>query len=244
MKTSSIERQGHATLDLRSREAKGQKIARVLDMPALPGRRLLEVGTGAGGIAHYFAVRHMPPFMVDAVDVRDCRQVSDGYRFHKVDGTSLPFDNDTFDVVVTNHVIEHVGDRAAQLHHLREIRRVMRPEGKVYLAVPNRWMIVEPHYRIAFLSWLPSRWRTAYLRARGRGEVYDCEPLRRFEVESLAREAGFFARNTSIDALRALVSIETDASLAARAVAKLPDAILRPLDRIIPTHVYILERSH
>lgn len=240
---AATERQGHATLDLRTREAKGRKIARVLGLPPREGRRLLEVGTGAGGIAHYFATLYSPPFDVDAVDVTDNRQVTEGYRFQCVSGTALPYADETFDVVVTNHVIEHVGDRAAQLHHLQEIHRVMRGDGKVYLAVPNRWMLVEPHYRLAFLSWLPRSWRTPYLRASGRGTVYDCEPLQRFEVEALAHEAGFKARNATIGALRALVAIEPNVSLAARLVARLPDRWLRSLERIIPTHIYLLERG-
>jgi Methylase involved in ubiquinone/menaquinone biosynthesis len=240
---TTTERQGHATLDLRTREAKGRKIARVLDLPDVAGRRLLEVGTGAGGIAHYFALRSTPAYEVDAVDVTDHRQVIEGYRFQRVDGTTLPFADGTFDVVVTNHVIEHVGDRAAQLHHLQEIHRVLRADGRVYLAVPNRWMLVEPHYHLAFLSWLPHRWRTPYLRASGRGKVYDCEPLRRFEVEALAREAGFKATNASITALRALVQIEPRTSRVARFIASLPDTLLRPLERIIPTHIYLLERG-
>lgn len=240
MNGPAMERQRHATLDLTTREAKSKKIARLLDMPPVHGR-LLEVGTGAGGIAHYFATRYSPPFDVDAVDVTDNRQISTGYRFTRVDGTTLPFTDEIFDVVVTNHVIEHVGDRAAQLHHLQEIRRVLRGKGKVYLAVPNRWMLVEPHYRLAFLSWLPRAWRSPYLRASGRGSIYDCEPLRRFEVEALACEAGFQSRNVSIRALRVLVDIESDADWLVRLIARAPDVCLRLFERIIPTHVYVLE---
>lgn len=236
-----MERQAHATLDLGTREAKGRKIARLLDLPSAHGRRLLEVGTGAGGIAHFFATQCSPPFDVDTVDVTDNRQVTKGYRFTRVEGTKLPFTDNVFDVVVTNHVIEHVGDRAAQLHHLQEIRRVLRGNGKVYLAVPNRWMLVEPHYRLAFLSWLPHTWRSLYLRASGRGSIYDCEPLRRFEIEALAQEAGFQSRNVSIRALRVLVDIEPGASWLARLIAHAPDACLRLFERVIPTHIFILE---
>lgn len=243
MNTSPVERQGHATLDLATREAKGRKIARILDLPPTAGRRLLEVGTGAGGIAHYFATRYEPCFDVDAVDVTDNRQVTDGYRFARVSGTDLPFSDGAFDVVVTNHVIEHVGDRAAQLHHLQEIRRVLRDDGKVYLAVPNRWMLVEPHYKVAFLSWLPHRWRSPYLRASGRGKDYDCEPLRRFEVEALARDAGFRARNASVLALRVLVELEPNAGGLARLLARAPTRLLRAFERIIPTHIYVLGRA-
>ena len=66
-------------------------------------------------------------------------------------------------------MIEHVGDESAQLHHLAELRRVLSKAGIGYLAVPNRWMVVEPHYRIAFLSWLPRGWRSPYLRLLGKG---------------------------------------------------------------------------
>src|SRR3546814_9833619 len=69
----------------------------------------------------------------------------------------LPFADDSFDVVLSNHVIEHVGEQPEQLAHLSELRRVLTPGGIGYLAVPNRWMLVEPHYRLAFLSWWPHR---------------------------------------------------------------------------------------
>ena len=236
------QRQGHATLDLRTREAKGRKIERLLHPSPPRGGRLLEVGTGAGGIAHYFATRSNYAFDVDAVDVDDRRQVTEGYRFTPVDSTTLPFANGIFDVAVSNHVIEHVGDREAQLHHLQEIRRVLKPSGLLYLAVPNRWMLVEPHFRLPFLSWLPRGLRSPYVRLMRRGPFYDCEPLQRFEVEKLASDAGFRARNVSVQAFRTLAQVEGVRGLAAL-VAGLPDALLHRLEPIIPTHIYLLDNE-
>ena len=69
------------------------------------------------------------------------------------------------------------GDAVVQAQHLGEIRRVMKPSGAGYLAVPNRWMLTEPHYRLKFLSWWPHGWRTPYLKLMGKGDFYDCEPL-------------------------------------------------------------------
>ncbi len=168
---TSVVRQPHAVLDLPSRRFKGLKIERLLDLANRPQPiRMLEVGTGSGGIAHYFGTHPQLHCEVDAVDVHDNRLVSEGYRYHQVQDTQLPFADESFDVVLTNHVIEHVGDEQAQRAHLAELRRVLRPDGVGYLAVPNRWMLVEPHYRLAFLSWLPHAWRTPYLRAMGKGE--------------------------------------------------------------------------
>ena len=232
-------RQSHAFLDLPSRRRKGLKIEQLLgvDGTGTP-LRLLEIGTGSGGIAHYFATHPSGRFEVDAVDVRDARQVTDAYRFNLVDSTQLPFIDACFDVVISNHVIEHVGDRAAQSSHLNEIRRVMAPSGRLYLAVPNRWMVVEPHYKLPFLSWLPHALRTPYLRASGKGKFYDCEPLRRGEIELLIREAGLHGENRSIDAFRQIMAIEQGKGILATLASRLPDALLRRLTRIIPTHIY------
>jgi SAM-dependent methyltransferase len=232
-------RQSHAFLDLPSRRRKGLKIERLLGVDARrDALRLLEIGTGSGGIAHYFATHPSERFDVDAVDVRDVRQITDAYRFQLVESTQLPFTDASFDIVISNHVIEHVGDRTAQLHHLAEIRRVMAPSGLLYLAVPNRWMVVEPHYKLPFLSWLPHAWRTPYLRASGKGKFYDCEPLRRDELEALIGEAGLRGENRSIDAFRQIMAIEEGNGVLARMVSRLPDALLRRLTRIIPTHIY------
>src|SRR5207237_9624421 len=77
------------------------------------------------------------------------------------------------DVVVSNHVFEHVGGRNEQLRDLQEVLRVLRPDGFAYLATPNRWGLLEPHYRLPFLSWLPARAANAYLRATRRGDIHD-----------------------------------------------------------------------
>ena len=235
-------RQGHAVLDLPSRRLKGEKIEHLLGLPTGRKRDLLEVGTGSGGIAHYFAREARGDFSVTAVDVTDSRLVRDGFAFERIDSTTLPFAAETFDVVVTNHVIEHVGDRVAQKHHLQEIARVLRPGGQVYLAVPNRWMVVEPHYRLAFLSWLPRSMRSSYLRLSGRGSHYDCEPLTQPEVEDLAREAGFAFRNVSVEAIHAMVDIEKTGGAAVWLVKHAPRAVLRKLVWLIPTHIYLLSQ--
>ncbi|MDF4023921.1 methyltransferase domain-containing protein [Luteibacter sp. PPL201] len=240
--TSNPRRQGHATLDLSSRAAKGLKIERLLEPSPPRGGRLLEVGTGAGGIAHYFATRSSYAFEVDAVDVDDRRQVRDGYRFTPVHSTALPFDADTFDVVISNHVIEHVGLQDDQLHHLQEIRRVLKPGGIAYLAVPNRWMPVEPHFRVPLLSWWPRALRSPWLRLWRRGRVYDCEPLTLTALLDLIARANLHGDVASVKAFRAWVAIESPGGILIRALARLPDRWLEHLRALIPTHVCVLHK--
>lgn len=241
---TEIDRQPHISRDLSSRNLKALKIERLPNPADRPQPiRILEVGTGSGGIAHYFGTHPRLKCDVDAVDVHDNRLVNEGYRYHQVRDTQLPFATESFDVVLTNHVIEHVGNERAQHAHLAELHRVLRPDGVGYLAVPNRWMLVEPHYKLAFLSWLPHGWRTPYLRMMGRGTVYDCEPLQARQLEQMLRTAGFRYRNICIEAWRAAFEVERPDSMGARILRAAPDVMLMPLKRIIPTLLYRIGRE-
>jgi SAM-dependent methyltransferase len=238
----AAERQPHAVLDLPSRRWKGEKIARLLDLAHRPQpMRMLEIGTGSGGIAHYFASHPALRCEVTAVDVVDNRLVHDGYAYRQVEGTDLPFPDESFDVVITNHVIEHVGGADAQHRHLVEVGRVMKPDGIGYLAVPNRWMLTEPHYQLKFLSWWPHAWRSPYLRLMGKGTFYDCEPLQMRQLERMLTAAGFCYRNLCIEAWRETLEIERPQSISARVLRATPDGLLKPLRRIIPTLIYRME---
>jgi SAM-dependent methyltransferase len=234
----------HAALDPSGRLPKAEKIAILAGLRPFAERRLrlLEIGTGSGAIAHYFATRRGFDCEVDAVDVVDQRQVEDGYRFQTVAGVELPFGDESFDVVISNHVIEHVGGAGDQRSHLREIARVLRPQGIAYLATPNRWQPVELHYRLAFLSWLPKGWRSGYLRWRGGGDFYDCEPLTMPELESMLQASGLAYTNICSDAIRAMAETETRRSLAITLANGIPRGLVQLLRRFSPTHIYLLRR--
>lgn len=51
------------------------------------------------------------------------------------DGEHLPFDDDMFDLIYSYHVLEHV-DNVDQ--SLKEIKRVLKPDGCVYAGTPNK----------------------------------------------------------------------------------------------------------
>lgn len=243
MISAANSRQPHAILDLPSRFKKGLKIERLLKLPQRNQPiRMLEIGTGSGGIAYYFANHPHLQCEVTAVDVVDQRQVTYGYDFSLIRDTHLPSADASFDVVISNHVIEHVGEESQQRHHLSEIHRVLKPEGVGYLAAPNRWMLVEPHYKLAFLSWLPRTWRTPYLRLIRRGNHYDCRPLALAETEQALREVGLQFRNMGTQALREFISIEPQSSLVLRAAGYLPDTCLDYLAPLNPTLIYTVWR--
>lgn len=57
-------------------------------------------------------------------------------------GEDLPFADGSFDLVLSNEVIEHVADDRAAL---AEMARVLRPGGRMVIFCPNRWYPVEQH---------------------------------------------------------------------------------------------------
>ena len=233
---------GHECLDAISRRQKAEKIARLVSSERpLVGARILDVGAGSGVIAAELASRVGQAGDVWAVDVRDSRILTEGYRFALTEGTRLPCESDSFDVVISNHVIEHVGSRDKQLHHLREIARVLRPDGVAYLATPNRWTLVEPHFDLPFLSWLPASMRSAYVRLARRGSVYDCELLTRSRLEELIAAAGFQASDRTIEAIRLTGEIENPGAFA-RVFIGAPKGIHHALRRAVPTLIFTLRR--
>jgi SAM-dependent methyltransferase len=238
-------RSPHAVMDLPSRRHKGEKIARLAGIMSPGGTvRVLEVGAGSGGISDWFATHPSQRFDVDAVDVVDSRRVSGSYRFTLVEGTALPFDDEFFDVVISNHVIEHVGDPIEQRAHLAEIRRVLKTTGTGYLAVPNRWMLVEPHFRLPFLSWLPASFRSPYVRMARKGQEYDCLPLTKPDADDMLRGSGLDARQHCGDAIRLTYELERPDSWIYRHVIRfVPDWAWRRAESICPTLIYTFKKA-
>jgi SAM-dependent methyltransferase len=237
------EHSSHADLQVERRLPKAEKIRLLLEASFVGGKspRLLEIGTGSGVIAQFFSAMGQCR-VVHAVDVSDQRQVHGGYVFQLFDGHRLPFADGEFDVVLSNHVIEHVGGRGEQARHLGEISRLLAPGGQAYLASPSRWQVVEPHFRLPFLSWIPRRYRDGYVRIAGKGERYDCDPMGHEELEKLLTAHGLRFRNANVAALRAMALGQPDAGRMLRLATRLPSALLQRFYRMSPTMIYVLEK--
>src|SRR5437868_6372374 len=102
-----------------------------------PGARILEVGAGTGRQALWLSQRS---FTVEAVEIPDSRYAQDRV-FHVTDydGRTIPFPDDSFDIVFSSNVLEHIPD-LPNIH--TEIRRVLRHDGYVVHVLPTHfWRI-------------------------------------------------------------------------------------------------------
>jgi SAM-dependent methyltransferase len=99
-----------------------------------PGRRVLNAGAGQGTFSLRLAERGFDVTSADAspaaVAVLEERV---GGKVAQADVTDLPFADETFDAAVLGEVLEHIPDDSAAL---REVARVVRPEGILAVSVP------------------------------------------------------------------------------------------------------------
>lgn len=168
--------------------------------------KLLEIGTGTGLIASYFANHSTYNFEVHSVDVVDqCIDKTD-INFQIIQNTLLPYGNNEFDIIISNHVIEHVGNNDIQTSHLQEIYRVLNTNGEVYLACPNKFMLKEPHYQLYFLSWLPRNLANQYIKLMKMNNQYDCYPPHLVQLDNLIKAENFNIRHVEAEIINNLLN--------------------------------------
>lgn len=104
------------------------------------GRRTLDLGCGSGYGS--FRIAGVASSVIgvdvaeDAVDFARGRYVRPNLSFMAVEpGRRLPFDDESFDVVLSFQVIEHVHDVRS---YLEEARRILRPGGVMVIITPDR----------------------------------------------------------------------------------------------------------
>lgn len=85
------------------------------------------------------------------------------------DSMRLPLADESVDLVLCNHVYEHVPDATVLF---AEIHRILKPTGTCYLGAASRLTLIEPHYHLPLLSWLPKPLADVYMRVCGKGDRY------------------------------------------------------------------------
>lgn len=123
----------------------------LLDRLALKGdERLLDVGCGRGAVL-LMAAQRLPRGRAVGVDVWSATDqsgnaeevtrrnatlegVTERIELHTADMRQLPFESDSFDVVVSSLAIHNVPHAAERAKALREVARVLKPGGKLAIA--------------------------------------------------------------------------------------------------------------
>jgi len=101
-------------------------------------KRILELGCGNGDLWRTNTQRKLANIHVVLSDfsngmMETAKQrlegLSHGFEFQVIDAQNIPYENQTFDMVIANHMLYHVPDRKKAL---AEICRVLRNDGTLY----------------------------------------------------------------------------------------------------------------
>ena len=168
----------HLLDNVQDRALRGRRIVRILQdfyCQDLSNTLILDIGSGNGHVTRQLAIASNSVIGIDST-AQSVVQAHERYsmavpELHFLVGTGeqLPFNDAMFDIVICNHIYEHVTSAQALFD---EIWRVLKPSGLCYSACAHKLQIIEPHYRLLFLSWLPQKTANTYLKLCGIDELY------------------------------------------------------------------------
>jgi len=234
------------------RQRKAAKILAVLRQHlgrAIEDATLLEVGSSTGIMTAAFAriCRRVVAFDTDHVALRagadfvardddSARKVE----FLAGDGTRMPVADCSVDIVVCNQVYEHVDDQPGLMN---EIYRVLRPGGVCYFGAGTRHVLVEGHYRLPLLSWVPPCVADVYIKMRGRNLRYDVSLLSYRNLKKLVRR--FTIYDYTVDIIRRPSAYAAEEVMNGFSwLSRMGFHLVKWLRPVIPVHVWLLQKPH
>jgi ubiquinone/menaquinone biosynthesis C-methylase UbiE len=166
--------------EVKGRSQKFNKILSILRhfQISTPSLQCLDIGCSSGIITSLLGEHFLTAIGIDidqeALRYARSHSSSSNVHFLVSDSMALPFKDNTIEVIICNHVYEHVPDANRMM---REIYRVLKKEGFCYFSAGNKYMVMEGHYYLPFLSWIPRRLAHFYLKITRRGNFYYEEHL-------------------------------------------------------------------
>jgi len=103
--------------------------------------RVLDLGCGAGSLRTQLAGLNVIGVDVDPKELARNRGLSSVC----AESRSLPFASGSFDFVICHHSLEHFRDAVSVI---REIRRVLKPQGRLFVSVPDGRSFSDRLYRL------------------------------------------------------------------------------------------------
>jgi len=101
------------------------------------GKKALELGCGTGNLAAYLQSQGiaMTASDISKTAIEHARKIHPDVELRTHTAEELPYGNESFDIVMSFDVLEHVPNTA---RHLREVHRVLRNNGYYLFQTPNK----------------------------------------------------------------------------------------------------------
>ncbi len=212
--------------------------------PDLSNAEILSIGASTGVIEDFLAdnCKSIAGIDVDNNAIFFARQnfTKQNLTFQVEDGLNTNYPKDKFDIILCNHIYEHVPD-AQRL--MSEIHRLLKPNGACYFTAENRIILREPHHNLLFLSVMPKFLAHYYMRLTKKGEYYHETHFTYWGLKKLVQAF------TVVDYTKKIVESPGDFAV---------DYMLKPNSRkyvvanfitkhiywLCPTYIWILEKNN
>ena len=181
----------------------------VMQLPAQPGGRVLDIGCGAGWLTAFLGSLGWEAMGIDVdpESVKAVRSRGLDVRLGTLEAQGFPADY--FDAIIMNHVIEHIHD---PLEHLRECYRVLKKGGVLSLATPNIASLGHERFHQYWMALDPPR------------HLYIFSPE---ALETLIKSAGFSIQSLTTAARTASINYQESQRLTVKGSGTAPRSAFR-----------------
>jgi 2-polyprenyl-3-methyl-5-hydroxy-6-metoxy-1,4-benzoquinol methylase len=235
-----------AVKQVASRQRKAIKILRILtdfmQREDLCGLACLDLGCSIGVIGQVLAGAgaRVWGLDIDLEALHEAARASAGSaRYVLGDAGATPFPGEAFDLVICSQVYEHAPSLVLLVS---EIYRVLKSGGICFFSGPNRWAVMEEHYHLPFLSWLPRHWANEYVQRVRRAQEYYEHPRSARELRQALRE--FLIQDYTPRLLHdpAYFALDDEMGWAARIVKLVPASFWRWTSALAPNFNWVLRK--
>ena len=231
--------------NIASREEQAKKIHAIIsdfmNDASLKDLKIIDVGCGSGDISTYFAKIASLVWGIE-IDITNLLQSKESAErnlaFSKASGARLPFEASSFDLVLLPQVYEHTTQQQAVMN---EIYRVLKPGGICFFSGPNRFQVIEPHFFLPFLSWLPHSLSDLYLRITKKGEKYDIYPRNYWRLRKMTR--AFKRFDYTHQMLQNPEKFGVNKRVKLKFIRKIPILLIKLFEPLYPNYNWILVKE-
>lgn len=207
------------------------------------GIKILDIGCSSGVITQFIARQGGTVVGIDvdknaikmaANDSKDLKNLS----FKLASGITLPFRNNSFDIVLCNQVYSFISNPSKMI---KEIYRVLRMEGFCLFTGDNLLNPIETMYGLPFLRWLPKEFSKGILKIMGCKDLYIGNYKTYWGLLKLCSDFGI--DDYTLKVLKQPEKFKFKKILKYRKVINLiPYPFLKFLEPLLPTFIFILKK--